>query len=101
MPGCDILAVSGRRTGFAVGYDCAVTSLDWPALMPWDAESVPAAAPGAPREAMVVFRDGTWRLCRVTGWWQEPPPAGTGGTCSAGASRGSCTRAGSVMTPPW
>ena len=74
MPGYDILPVSGRRTGITVGYDCAVTSLDWPALMPWDAESLPAAASGAPREAMVVFRDGTWRLCRVTGWWQEPPP---------------------------
>jgi hypothetical protein len=20
---------------------------------------------------MVVFRDGTWRLCRVAGWWQD------------------------------
>jgi len=53
---------------------CAVSALDQPALMPWDGDSPPAPAPGPLREAMVVFRDGTWRLCRVAGWWQEPPP---------------------------
>ena len=69
----DLSGAGHRRPGTG-SMTCAVSALDQPALMPWDGDSPPAPPPGPLREAMVVFRDGTWRLCRVTGWWQEPPP---------------------------
>jgi hypothetical protein len=45
--------------------------LDQPALEPLEGEPPTVPAPDMAREAMVVFRDGTWRLCRVAGWWQD------------------------------
>jgi hypothetical protein len=48
--------------------------LDQPALAP--AGGPPSPAPmwdASDRQAMVRFLDGTWRLCRVTGWQQLAP----------------------------
>ena len=50
----------------------AAGPLDQPALgYPPDRPATAAAVDGQDRECLVMFRDGTWRLCRVTAWQRD------------------------------
>ena len=50
----------------------AASPLDQPALgYPPDQAATAPTVDGHARECMVMFRDGTWRLCRVTAWQRD------------------------------
>lgn len=49
------------------------TPLDQPALRyPPETAASGGLVDGHGRECMVMFRDGTWCLCKVLGWRHEP-----------------------------
>lgn len=57
------------------GPAAPVARLDQPALVPAGGPPTPAPMWDAgARQAMVLFLDGTWRLCRLTAW----RPSGSG-----------------------